>query len=130
MDILAILGCLLGGGGIMGFIQFMISRHDKKDEKLDSIISSISGIKAEMSHARAESERENAETWRMQILRFDDELYNGVHHSKVMFEQMLKVVRKYDRYVENNDDFENGVTEPAARHIQEEYDRLYKEHKL
>lgn len=130
MDILAILGCLLGGGGIMGFIQFMISRHDKKDEKLDSIISSISGIKAEMENARADSECEDAETWRMQILRFDDELYNGIHHSKVMFEITLKTIKKYDRYVENHDDFENGWTEPAARHIQEEYDRLYKEHKL
>lgn len=37
MDIWAVVIGLLGGGTIFGFIQFLISRHDKKNEQLDRI---------------------------------------------------------------------------------------------
>lgn len=37
MDIWAVVIGLLGGGTIFGFIQFLISRQDKKNEQLDRI---------------------------------------------------------------------------------------------
>lgn len=38
MDIgVAIISGLLGGGGVIGFVQFLISRHDNKKEQLDRI---------------------------------------------------------------------------------------------
>ena len=37
MDVWGVLVGLFGGGAIFGFVQFLINRHDKKDEQLDRI---------------------------------------------------------------------------------------------
>ena len=37
MDLTTFFGSILGAGGVVGFIQFMISRHDNKNEQLNRI---------------------------------------------------------------------------------------------
>ena len=99
---------VLIGGGILGFIQFLISRHDNKEDKEDSILSAIKDLSGRVERIENSLDERDAVLARTHILRFKDELYNGIHHPK----------------------FANGRTKAAAEYIRQEYDRLFKEHKL
>lgn len=40
---------IFGSGAVFGFIQFLISRHDNKDEKFKKISEEIQGVKSDLS---------------------------------------------------------------------------------
>jgi hypothetical protein len=67
---------------------------------------------------------------RTHILRFNDELYNGVKHSKEYFDQQLEDCDRYDQYCDDHPEFKNSRTIMAKQNIKETYDRLLKEHKF
>lgn len=134
------LGVLLGGG-ILTFIQFLITRHDNKHDRLAAIEAQLTDIKTEVKNdvgnvsSRVErlseqmSQRE-AVLARTHILRFADELYNNVDHSKEYFDQTLEDIDTYESYCEAHKDFKNSRTVMAEQNIRETYDRLLKEHKF
>ena len=126
---LTVLGFLLGGG-FLTFVQFMISRHDNKVDKEDSILSAINKLSERVEKIEASLDERDAVLARTHILRFQDELYNDVKHSKEYFEQTLDDIQTYDRFCTDNPKFANGRTKAAAKYIQDEYDRLFKAHKL
>jgi hypothetical protein len=67
---------------------------------------------------------------RTHILRFSDELKNGIEHSQEYFRQQLDDCDTYDMYCELHPEFKNSYTMIANKHIKETYDRLLQEHKL
>ena len=67
---------------------------------------------------------------RTRILRFTDELYNNVMHTREYFEQILDDTEYYNKYCDDHPDFRNGRTKNACEYINSEYIRLFKEHKL
>lgn len=133
MDILQILvavGELVAGGGILAFIQFLINRHDKKNDRFAEIVETMQEIKKEVQEIKKDASRGDAVRSRTSILRFQDELYNGIKHSKEYFDQVLDDIETYEKYCHENPDFQNGRTKAAAQYIRDERDRLFKEHKL
>lgn len=121
---------VLIGGGLLGFIQFLINRHDKKNDRLEEVLGAIQQIKKELKELKEDTGRQSAVLARTHILRFADELYNSVKHSKEYFDQTLDDIKTYEQYCKSNEAFANGRTEVAARYIKAEYERLLKEHKL
>ena len=121
---------VLIGGGILGFVQFLISRHDNKEDKEDSILSAIKDLSGRVERIENSLDERDAVLARTHILRFKDELYNGIHHSAEYFEQTLDDIQTYDQFCKDHPKFANGRTKAAAEYIREEYDRLFKEHKL
>lgn len=121
---------VLIGGGLLGFIQFLINRHDKKNDKMDEVLGAIRQLKEDITNLKDDTDRHNAVLARTHILRFADELYNDVKHSKEYFDQTIDDIRTYEQYCKSNETFANGRTEVAARYIKAEYERLLKEHKL
>ena len=73
------------------------------------------------AHLQAE-ERERAVTSRQRILRFADEMYTGVYHSRDHFEEILEQIDSYDKFCEAHADFKNGRTVAAAKLIKDQYD--------
>jgi hypothetical protein len=67
---------------------------------------------------------------RTHILRFSDELKNGIEHSAEYFRQQLDDCDTYDKYCETHPDFKNSYTMIANKHIKETFERLTKEGKL
>lgn len=122
MDITTILSVLIGGG-ILAFLEFLITRHDKKTDELAGIKDSIDELRREIKQNRDERRRDNAETRRVRILRFEDELQEGKRHSKDSWDQVMSDVRNYRKYTDEDPDFENGITEPTADHIEAEYQK-------
>ena len=121
---------VLLGGGILTFVQFLISRHDKKHDQTVGIIERIDALAAKVDKVEASLDERDAVLARTHILRFRDELYNDIRHSQEYFEQTLDDCQTYDLFCSTHPKFANGRTKAAAKYIQEEYDRLFKEHKL
>lgn len=118
-----LIAAILGGGGVFSIIQFFItlgfSRKDKTkelEEKLDDLRERIDANAAILA--------------RTHILRFSDELRNGVEHSNEYFRQQLDDCDTYNRYCKTHPEFKNSYTETADQYIKETYNRLLKEGKL
>lgn len=128
-----ILSSLLGGGvvaAVLLFIQYLINRHDEKDEKLSIIVQSINTVTKKIDYMEGRIDENNAIIARRSILRFGNELYNDIPHSQEMFDQVLDDIDKYSKYCSEHPDFLNSKTDTTVSFIKETYYRLYTEHKL
>lgn len=129
MDITTLLS-LLAGGGILTFVQFLISRHDQKVGKKDDVLSAINTLSDRVENIEKSLDERDAVLARTHILRFRDELYNNIDHSQEYFEQTLDDIQTYDLFCSDHPKFANGRTKAASDYIRSEYDRLFKAHKL
>ena len=114
---------VLASSAVFSFIQFLISlafsRKDKTkeiSEKIDALSDRIDANQAILA--------------RTHILRFSDELKNGIEHSNEYFRQQLDDCDTYERYCEKHPEFKNSYTEIANKHIKETFERLTREGKL
>lgn len=118
-----ILLAVLTSGAVFSFVQFMISfgfsRADKSKE-----------IEAKIDKLSNKVDENQAVLARTHILRFSDELRNGIEHSAEYFRQQLDDCDTYDKYCEAHPDFKNSYTMIANKHIKDTFERLTKEGKL
>lgn len=121
---------VLIGGGLLTFIQFLINRHDSKNDRTKDILRAVADTNTRLSALEKSFEQDKAVQARTKILRFKDELYNNLDHSQEYFEQVLDDIESYDRYCQTHPEFANGRTKTAAKYINDEYLRLFKAHKL
>ena len=130
MEFTNIIIAVLSSGALFGFIQFMISRHDTRLNKLDEIQATLTKLNERIDHVeRTEAERE-AKQWRTKILRFADEVYMGQEHSQEHFVDMIDIIAAYDRYCSENPGFANGKTIDASSRIKNTYHDLLDKHKF
>ena len=129
MDLNTIIGFLVGGS-FLTFVQYMINRHDRKKDKNNAVLSAISTLSERVEKIENSLDERDAVLARTHILRFSDELYNGVKHSQEYFQQQLDDIETYNQFCAGHPKFANGRTKAAAKYIEDEYDRLFKAHKL
>ena len=89
MEIWQMILTFVGGGSFLAFLEFLIKRHDDKKGKNKEILDAIGRLSAEVNQVKADADKRDAVLARTHILRFSDELYNDMHHSKEYFEQTL-----------------------------------------
>lgn len=130
MDFVQTLIGVLVGGGLIGFIEFLIKRKDDKAEKNSDVIKRLEKLDEKIDNLEAAEAERNAVLARTHILRFNDEIYNGIHHSKEYFEQTLDDIIVYNRFCDSRPEFANGRTKMAAENIEQTFRKLYAEHKL
>lgn len=121
--LITLIVAIIGSGALFSFIQYLIalffSRKDKSKEiekKIDSLADKV--------------DRNQAVLARTHILRFSDELKNGIEHSAEYFRQQLDDCDTYDAFCRSHPDFKNSYTEIANKHIKETFERLTKEGKI
>lgn len=120
-DFFTFLATVLTSASVIGLIQFLIARKDKKNDKQQEILDKIDSLTAKSEERDARVAREN-------ILRFDDELIAGVHHSREYFRVILEDdVDNYEKYCAEHAGFKNSFTAEAVAHIREVYKQLLKE---
>jgi hypothetical protein len=61
---------------------------------------------------------------RTRILRFDDEMMNGVHHRKDLFDSILIDCDKYETYCKNSKGYVNSVANDSIKRIRDTYHDL------
>ncbi len=121
---------ILLGGGILGFVQFLISRYDSKEKEDDEVLKIVQETEKKVEELCDFINEREAVLARTHILRFDDEIYNEVKHTKEYFDQTLEDIDNYNKYCESHPDFKNQRTVMAAQHIIDAYDKVYKKHKF
>lgn len=121
--ITTIIVAILGSGALSSLIQFFItfgfSRRDKSKEiekKIDLLSEKVDENAAILS--------------RTHILRFSDEIKNGMKHSSEYWRQQLDDCDTYARFCETHPNFRNSYTIAADKHIKDTYDELIKDGKL
>lgn len=118
--IVAIIGAVFASSGLWGLLQYLISRKDNTAEKLDKLTELVKEVSERVDMSSAT----NART---RILRFDDELINGVRHSREYFQQTLEEIDTYETYCNKHPDYKNSACTLAIQHIRSVYAKLLDE---
>lgn len=117
--ILKLVLAIIGSNAFFSFLQFIITRRDNKK-----------GMGKEIERISQKIDENSAVLARTHILRFSDELKNGIEHSSEYFRQQLDDCDTYERYCEKHPDFKNSYTMVANKHIKETFEKLTKEGKI
>lgn len=108
---------VFASSGFWAFVQFWINRNDGTKRELKTLSDRIEVL--------ADKVAENAAVLaRTHILRFDDELLNGVGHSQSYFRQQMDDIDTYEEYCKAHPDFRNSYTTIASEHIRDTYKKL------
>ncbi len=121
---------ILLGGGILAFVQFLIQRWDERSGKKDKVIKALEGLSEQVTKLQHTVDEREAVLARTHILRFNDELYNGVKHSQEYYLQTLEDIDTYEEFCTKNPEFKNSRTVMAVANIKDTYQQLYSEHKF
>ena len=142
-SILTILLSIVGSSAVFGFIQFMITRKDNKNEKLDKLSKDIGEVKSSVKELsdtvdkklsdlseemkasdeqlRQESMKTVADTRRVRILRGSDEIKLKMRHSEEWFDQMNEDITEYEKYCESHPGYKNNKAVHAIANINSVY---------
>ena len=118
--VIAIVGAVFASSGLWGLLQYLISRKDNTAEKLDKLTELVKEVSDRVDTS-------NATNARTRILRFDDELMNGLRHSKEYFQQILQEIDLYEGYCEKHPNYKNSACSLAVEHIRHTYAKLLEE---
>lgn len=111
--------------------RLLIGSLDDSIKALDKAMTErFSSVEKKVDNVENLIEEREAVLARTHILRFNDELYNGIKHSKEYFDQQLEDCDKYDQYCEKHPDFKNSRTVMATQNIKDTYNRLLDGHKF
>lgn len=119
---------ILIGGGLLGLIQFLISRHDNKHDRFKAIQESIDKLSERIDIIDAKGDERNAVEFRVRILRFEDELLEGRKHSKDSWDQVMGDITGYEQYCATHPDFKNNQTQATIAHIERSYQERLDKH--
>lgn len=125
-----IIAAALASGAVFSFFQFIITFVFSRKDRQKEIENELKEIRQEQKETREEIRANAAILARTHILRFSDELRNGVEHSNEYFRQQLDDCDTYNKYCETHPNFKNSYTETADAYIKETYNRLLREGKL
>lgn len=112
-----IIGAIVGSNGLFALLTFLLQRHDSKKNGIQKMNEQLAALNSKVD--------ENAAVLaRTHILRFSDELQNGIIHSQEYFRQQMDDCDTYDKYCAANPGFQNSYTVLAEEHIKETYRHL------
>lgn len=99
------------------------SNVDGLESKVDVLETKVDKLEVKVNEIDHKSDEKDVVTSRVRILRFGSELEANIYHSKDLWDQTMKDIAKYEQYVKENPNFENGITEPTVMHIRREYQK-------
>ena len=98
--------------------------------ELCSMKKEISGLKDDLDNLhtdydklRADTDKRNIIHVRVRILRFGEEVKNGVDHSKESYDQALEDIDVYEKYCKEHPEFVNNKTARTKKLIIAAYDK-------
>ena len=121
------LGIILGGS-FLAFIEFLINRHDKRTDKLNTILEKITALEKKVDYLDRKDDEQNAISARIRILRFADDLMEGRERSKESYDQCLEDIDTYEKYSNAHHEFQNGKTVATIAYIRSVYAKRLEKH--
>ena len=117
-DIIKLIFAIVGSNAVFGFLQFIIQFIVTRNDMKKSFVKKLDDLDTKV-------DRNSAILARTHILRFADDLRNGIHHSEEYFRQQMLDCDTYDSYCRAHPDFSNGLTIVASKYIREEFEKMY-----
>lgn len=108
---------VFASSGFWAFVQWWINRNDGTKRELQTISEDVKRLSEKV-------DKNAAVLARTHILRFDDELLNGMEHSHEYFRQQLDDIDTYEDFCKNHPEFRNSYTTIASEHIRDTYKKL------
>lgn len=140
--LVTIISTVIGSSGLFALIQFLISRKDKHNERLENLQTSINDVKTDISNLASDItslkeatsldiqnlsdkiSRGHVIQARIRILRANDELRSNVRHSFEYFRQLHQDITDYENYCATHPDFKNNEAVNSIAHINSVYQEL------
>ena len=116
MDI-SIITAIIGSNGLFSLLLYIF-------QKIDSKRNGVTKISEQLSNLSDKVDENAAVLARTHILRFSDELQNGIVHSQEYFRQQMDDCDTYDKYCDKHPEFKNSYTILAEQHIKTTYQHL------
>lgn len=108
----------IGSSGLWSYLQYRADKKDKTAEALERINLKLN----EVTEAQKEAEAKQAKRC---ILNLNDDLENGIYHSKDYFRNVLEDdIPKYEEYCASHPTFRNGFTVEAVSFITQKYHEM------
>lgn len=145
-QIITIISAVIGSTGLFTFIQYLISRKDKKNDKLDGLKKSIDELKTDISDLSSDMskmqsrfqidisnlgdkiEKSQAIQARIRILRANDEMRQDIHHSYEYFHQLHQDITEYENYCQSHPEFKNNEAVNSIEYINKIYQECLASH--
>ena len=112
-----VLIAVFASSGFWAVLQYMIQRRDGQRDRLNEISDKLTQLNEKV-------DANSATLARTHILRFSDELSNGVTHSQEYFRQQLDDIDTYEDFCIGHPLFRNSYATMAANHIRTTYEHL------
>jgi len=138
LDLQALFGFILGGS-FLGFVEFLLRRHDAKNDRFQALVKEMAQIRADLTKMQEEIcgqtkalkdqiEEQNIVSVRVRILRFEEELQREMRHSKDSWDQAISDCDAYEKYCSEHPGFKNGQTAATIEHIKSGYRKRLEKH--
>ena len=102
--------------GSTGFWQWLMSLFNRDVKR------SIEDLQNQLKQFKAGEEKREMENARRRILRCNDEILNGLKHSKEFFDDILHSdITTYEKYCAEHPEFKNAVATMAIENIERVY---------
>lgn len=116
--LVAVILAVFASSGFWAFLTALVQHP-----QINAVLEKVEALKETV-------DRNNAILARSHIIRFDDELYNGMKHSQEYFLQIFEDVDTYEDFCRDYPKFENNRCVEAIKHIKQVYQDCRDEHKF
>lgn len=117
------------GGAFLAFLEFLINRYDKKHDRFKVIEDSIKALAEKIVQIDEKADRREAESRRVRILRFEDELRRNIVHTKEAYDQVMESdIPEYLKYCDANPGYKNNKASATIDHITAVYKERLDKH--
>lgn len=116
-ELKTILLTLIRSGAFSTIIKIVSDKIDARN----GVKKMLHSIQEELGEEKEQRMERDARAARSQIIRFNDELLNGMRHSKSMFDSILVDCSDYEHYCECHPHFQNGVATEAIANVRRCY---------
>lgn len=114
---------IIGSAAVFSFVEFLITRKDKKQDKKGEVLEAIKKLDEKIDALEARMEEEKATNARIRILGFSDEIMHGVLHSEESFNQALQDITIYEKYCSIHPEYKNAKAKVAISNVQNVYEK-------
>ena len=114
------------GSKLWDFLAARFKRKDEKEDKQDKVLKALTDLEKEVRGISSKVDENAAVLARTHILRFNDELINGVEHTQEYFRQQLQDIDTYEAYCDAHPQFRNTYATMAINNIKATYEGLLK----
>lgn len=111
----------LGSAGIWSFIDHRQQRRADREMQDSELMKEIKAMRSELNEVKETIDENEAKASRIRILKFADEIFMEMNHSKDAFDQCLSDVTFYEKYTKEHPRFQNHQTAETVEYIKEIY---------